>query len=91
MSSIQFFLGHQTMNIHWRFFIFSLALVLGANRNARDPVEIVAGIFPWAAYQKMFFLIHEIVAVVLTHFKIVCELDRISRAGFFTESTENAT
>src|SRR4026208_966702 len=84
-----YFSWKQTLNIHGLLFIFSLPLTFYTRIHPGYFVEIVSRIFPLAVNQKIFFFKHEVLPVILGHFKIGNKLNGISRTGFLTISAKN--
>src|SRR5713226_5489284 len=83
-------LRQQAAQVHGRRFVLGLTFIFSFNRQARDPVEVVAGILPGAVDQQVFFLVDQVLAVIFTHLKVRRQLDCVGRAGLLAVATENA-
>jgi len=79
------------MQIDRRRLVLSLPLILTANSHSRDAPKIVIGILARAIYHQIVLFVNQVLALVLTHFKIWGQLDGVGRAGLFAESAKNTT
>ena len=71
------------MDVSWLVFPLGFAFVLAGYGLAGHVPETVVGILARPIDKQMFFFVDHIGAVVLTKFKVGCQLYRIGWAGFF--------
>src|SRR5262249_56173600 len=77
------------MNVDGRRFMRCLPLILTPDLDSSHAPEVVTGVLAGAVDQQIFLFIHEVFPVEFPHLEIGRKLDRVGRAGFFAETTEN--
>lgn len=85
----RFVLRHERTHVFRLFLVFSLALILALYRHACDPVEVIVGVLPRTADQKIFLLVNHAGTAIFTHLEIGGQLYRIRGTRLFAKAAEN--
>ena len=78
------------MKIYRSGLILRLALLLAANRDARNAPKVVIRIFAGSVYEKILLFVDKILPVVFSHFKIWSKLNGVRGTRLFTETAKDA-
>src|SRR5690625_685795 len=82
--------GKESFDINRRGLVFGLALALATDSLAGHTVEVVSRALAHTGNQQIIFFVHHVLAIVLAHFEIRCQLDRVGGAGVLAEATIDA-
>src|SRR5579872_3528088 len=83
--------GQKAVQVGGRRLVLGLPFVFAANFHSRDSPKVISRVLPGAVDQQMLLFVDQARALVLGHFKIRRQLNRIRRASLLAEAAKDAT